>query len=91
MEAAGRFVYPMLDRLCHVRSLGRHAARLLDCSGDEATLHPKGLATLNALQGTLYVVVVMGQFRSGKSYIASRLLGFEGVAVPANSLVYGWH
>ena len=74
----------MLDRLCHVRSLERHPARLLECSGDEATLHPNGLATLNALQGTVYVVVVMGQFRSGKSYIASRLLGFEGVAVPAS-------
>ena len=47
-----------------------------------AELQPEGLDVIGKLKGPLYVVTFVGDFRSGKSYLAARLLGLVEKLIP---------
>lgn len=58
---------------------------LLKFRDDRAFLHEDGLAAIDRLPGLVYPVILMGDGRAGKSYLASRLLGLEEAFVSSDS------
>jgi len=67
------------------------AKPLLKFENDKAVLDPSGLSAIREIPGHIYPVILLGDGRAGKSYLASRILNLEGgidvVVVPVRDLL----
>jgi len=72
-------------RRTHVAALLEHAEPLLKFENEKAILAPEGIAMIRKLPGLIYPVILMGDGRAGKSYLASRVLGLEDAFLSSDS------
>mmetsp|Transcript_113274 Transcript_113274/g.283733 ORF Transcript_113274/g.283733 Transcript_113274/m.283733 type:complete len:627 (-) Transcript_113274:83-1963(-) len=68
-----------------VAALAQSASPLLKFKEGKAVLHEQGLDLIRSIPGRIYPVILMGDGRAGKSYLASRILGLEEAFVSSDS------
>mmetsp|Transcript_47579 Transcript_47579/g.101807 ORF Transcript_47579/g.101807 Transcript_47579/m.101807 type:complete len:640 (+) Transcript_47579:134-2053(+) len=74
-----------MRRKSTIQALADSSSALLKFDNEKAYLPPEGLKMISDLPGYIYPVILMGDGRAGKSYLASRFLNLEEIFVSSDS------
>jgi len=74
-----------LRRKSSIAGMQQQSRPLLKFDDDKAFLHQDGLDLIHKAKGPIYPIILMGDGRAGKSYLASRFLNVEEVFISSDS------